>query len=62
MYTKVTELQGIYSALLDLGIYQTLKEILKMKGIDAGVCREPMKRFDQSHRNELEQLVSRFSL
>lgn len=28
---------------LDNGLYQTLKEILKEKGIDAGYCRQPMK-------------------
>lgn len=29
---------------LDNGLYQTLKEILKEKGVDAGYCRQPMKK------------------
>ncbi|MDW0114474.1 N-acetylneuraminate lyase [Sporosarcina saromensis] len=33
----------LITAVLDNGLYQTLKEILKDKGVDAGYCRQPMK-------------------
>ncbi|WP_152657563.1 N-acetylneuraminate lyase [Oceanobacillus sp. CFH 90083] len=47
---------------LDLGIYQTLKEILKVKGIDAGTTKKPMKAFDESKRREVVKLVEQFQL
>ncbi|MFD1676243.1 N-acetylneuraminate lyase [Alicyclobacillus fodiniaquatilis] len=56
------ETNDLIEEILALGIYQTLKGILKVKGIDAGVCREPMKRFDQNRRDEVKRLVDRFSL
>jgi N-acetylneuraminate lyase len=33
----------LITEILDNGIYQTIKEILKDKGVDAGFCRKPMK-------------------
>lgn len=47
---------------LELGIYQTLKEILKVKGIDAGTTKKPMKAFDESKREEVIHLVKQFQL
>ncbi|WP_080872832.1 N-acetylneuraminate lyase [Oceanobacillus timonensis] len=47
---------------LELGIYQTLKEILKVKGIDAGTTKKPMKAFDESKREEVVALVEQFQL
>lgn len=42
---KQTYLNNIIEALLGNGIYQTIKEILKLKGVDAvGYCRLPMKK------------------
>jgi len=47
---------------LELGIYQTLKEILKVKGIDAGTTKQPMKAFDESKQEEVVKLVEQFQL
>lgn len=60
------ELQHITNDLieriLELGLLQTLKEVLRIKGIDAGVCQRPMNRFDSSKREQVEQLVKDFNL
>ncbi len=49
--------------ILDLGLYQTLKEILKMTGIDAGVCKEPFEAFNPPDKLEkVRKLVSTFDL
>src|SRR5699024_9218268 len=42
---KVTN--DLIADILDNGLYPTIKEILKYKGVDAGVCRKPMKSLDQ---------------
>lgn len=47
---------------LDLGLYQTLKEVLNVKGIDAGICKKPMSSFDSSKKEEVKQLVKDFNL
>lgn len=47
---------------LDLGLYQTLKEVLNVKGIQAGTVKKPMTSFDASKREEVEQLVKEFNL
>ena len=33
--------------ILSNGLYQTIKEILKLEGVDAGYCRKPMKKISQ---------------
>ncbi|ASN06150.1 N-acetylneuraminate lyase [Virgibacillus necropolis] len=38
---KVTN--DLIAEILTNGLYQTIKEILKYKGVDAGFCRKPMK-------------------
>lgn len=48
--------------ILDLGLYQTLKEILNQKGIDAGTCKKPMHGFDQSKLTDVKQLITDFNL
>lgn len=48
--------------ILNLGLYQTLKEILNQKGIDAGTCKKPMSGFDKSKVGEVKQLISDFKL
>lgn len=37
------ETNDFITEILNNGLYQTLKEILKEKGVDAGYCRQPMK-------------------
>lgn len=52
----------IIEKVLELGLYQTLKEILKVKGINAGYCKKPMKEFDESKLPEVERLVKEYNL
>lgn len=47
---------------LDLGLYPTLKEILNVKGIDAGTVKKPMSSLDASKKEAVEQLVEEFNL
>ncbi|ARK29852.1 N-acetylneuraminate lyase [Halalkalibacter krulwichiae] len=37
----------LISEILDNGLYQTIKEMLKEKGVDAGFCREPMEKLSE---------------
>src|SRR5690625_204128 len=48
--------------ILNLGLYQTLKEILNQKGIDAGTCKKPMSEFDPDKIGEVKKLVEDFNL
>lgn len=48
--------------ILSLGLYQTLKEILNQKGIDAGTCKKPMSGFDPDKIGEVKKLVEDFNL
>ncbi|MEZ7726258.1 N-acetylneuraminate lyase [Gemella sanguinis] len=52
----------VIEKVLELGLYQTLKEILKVKGIDAGYCKKPMKVFDPEKLPEVEKLVKDYNL
>ena len=52
----------VIEKVLELGLYQTLKEILKVKGIDAGCCKKPMKVFDPEKLPEVEKLVKDYNL
>ena len=52
----------VIEKVLELGLYQTLKEILKVKGIDAGYCKKPMKVFDSEKLPEVEKLVKDYNL
>lgn len=40
-----------------MGIYPTLKEILKSRGIDGGLPKRPFRPFDESHRDALDTLI-----
>lgn len=61
-YQVQHETNDLIERVLDLGIYQTLKEILNTKGIDAGTCKKPMRSFDQSKKKEVEQLIQTYKL
>ena len=59
---KNFDARAIVEKVLELGLYQTLKEILKVKGIDAGTCKKPMKSFDPAKLAEVEKLVKDYNL
>ncbi|KMY54451.1 N-acetylneuraminate lyase [Bacillus sp. FJAT-27231] len=55
---KVTN--DLISAILENGLYQTIKEILKLKGVDAGVCRKPMKTLTDEKIEKAKQIAERY--
>ncbi|EGO87360.1 N-acetylneuraminate lyase [Clostridium botulinum C str. Stockholm] len=50
----------LIEGILSNGLYQTIKEILKVKGVDAGYCRQPMKRLTEEKLNLLKSLLKNF--
>lgn len=61
-YQLQHESNDIIETVLDLGIYPTLKEVLKSRGIDSGLPKKPFKPFDESKRSKLDQLIKTYSL
>src|SRR5699024_8717226 len=52
----------IIEKVLDLGLYQTIKELLNQKGYDAGTCKRPMSGFDPAKADEVKALIEDFNL
>lgn len=50
----------LITAVLDNGLYQTLKEILKDKGVDAGYCRQPMKELSKEKIAVAKEISNQF--
>lgn len=59
---KQGELNDIIEALIANGLYQTIKEILKVKGVNAGYCRLPMKKINAEKVKKAQKMVSDFNL
>lgn len=53
---------NIIETVLSMGIYPTLKEILKTRDIDGGVPKRPFSPFNEANRKELNQLIETYSL
>ena len=53
---------NIIETVLSMGIYPTLKEILKTRGIDGGLTKRPFAPFNEANRKELNQLIETYSL
>ncbi|MGX0915602.1 N-acetylneuraminate lyase [Staphylococcus hominis] len=53
---------NIIETVLSMGIYPTLKEILKTRGIDGGVPKSPFSPFNEANRKELNQLIETYNL
>lgn len=47
---------------LEMGIYPTLKEILKTRDIDSGVPKRPFQPFDENNRTTLNELIKKHNL
>lgn len=57
------ETNDLIEKILQLGIYQTIKEILAVKGvITVSSCRKPFKGFDQRKREQVAEMVKEFNL
>ena len=52
----------IIETVLSMGIYPTLKEILKARGIDGGLPKRPFRPFDERHRDALDTLIKKYDL
>ena len=50
----------LIEGILSNGLYQTIKEILKLEGVDAGYCRKPMKRISKEQVEFAKELHERF--
>ncbi|AMW98070.1 MULTISPECIES: N-acetylneuraminate lyase [Rummeliibacillus] len=48
--------------ILELGLYQTLKEILNVKGIQAGTVKQPMSSLDPAKKDAVKHLVEKYEL
>ncbi|WP_163528940.1 N-acetylneuraminate lyase [Halobacillus ihumii] len=55
---KVTN--DLIGEILDNGLYQTIKEILKHKGVDAGTCRKPMKSLTDDGVLRAKQMAEKY--
>jgi N-acetylneuraminate lyase len=55
---KVTN--DLIADMLENGLYQTIKEILKTKGVDAGVCRKPMKVLSEEKIQKAKQIAEKY--
>ncbi|MBC3077398.1 MULTISPECIES: N-acetylneuraminate lyase [Staphylococcus] len=53
---------NIIETVLSMGIYPTLKEVLKTRGIDGGVPKRPFSPFNEANRKELNQLIETYNL
>ena len=58
---RQTYLNDIIEAILSNGLYQTIKEILKEKGVDAiGYCRLPMKKLSKEKIEKAKEIGKKY--
>ena len=50
----------LIEGILSNGLYQTIKEILKLEGVDAGYCRKPMKKNGEKQVEFAKELHKKF--
>lgn len=55
---KVTN--DLIAAILENGLYPTIKEILKIKGVNAGYCRKPMKHLEENEKIQAQQIAEKY--
>ncbi len=62
--TEALEIQHVTNDLIEgilsNGLYQTIKEILKLQGVDAGYCRKPMKRINEKQVAFAKELFEKY--
>lgn len=61
-YNLQHKANDVIEKILQLGLYQTIKKILKIKGLNAGYCKKPMRQFDENKLDELKKLVKDYNL
>lgn len=50
----------LIEGMLENGLYQTIKAILTYKGVDAGVCRKPMKSLSPKQVNKAIEMAKQY--
>ncbi|GEN46638.1 N-acetylneuraminate lyase [Alkalibacillus haloalkaliphilus] len=58
--SKQKQTNDLIAEVLDNGLYQTLKQILKVKGVQAGECRKPMNALSPEGKERAEQIVNKY--
>ncbi|PTE69339.1 N-acetylneuraminate lyase [Staphylococcus devriesei] len=61
-YRLQHETNDIIETVLGMGIYSTLKEILKSRGIDGGLPKRPFTPFNEANRKTLDNLIKKYDL
>ncbi|WP_077325195.1 N-acetylneuraminate lyase [Virgibacillus siamensis] len=54
------ETNDMIAAILNNGLYQTIKEMLKVKGVEAGICRKPMKSLGEKGIAKAQQIAEQY--
>lgn len=54
------EVNDFISDVLDNGLYQTLKGLLSLQGVDAGYCRRPMKSASEEMKKGTEEIYIKY--
>lgn len=54
------EVNDFISDVLDNGLYQTLKGLLSLQGVDAGYCRRPMKSASEEMKKGTEEIYKKY--
>ncbi|WP_085506094.1 N-acetylneuraminate lyase [Thalassobacillus devorans] len=50
----------LIAEILDNGLYQTIKEVLKYKGVDAGFCRKPMRALTEIEVTRANEIADKY--
>lgn len=50
----------LIEGILSNGLYQTIKEIMKLQGVNAGYCRKPMKKIDEKQVAFAKELYNKY--
>ena len=61
-YRLQHETNDIIETVIGMGIYSTLKEILKSRGIDGGLPKRPFTPFNEANRETLDNLIKKYDL
>lgn len=61
-YQLQHECNDIICKMIELGVYQTVKEVLRQKGIAAGHNKLPMRSFDPARSGEVAELIAKYGL
>lgn len=61
-YQLQHECNAIICKMIELGVYQSVKEILRQKGVAAGGNKPPMRSFDPKRSDDVAKLIAEYGL